>query len=310
LSFGSNATRPHPHSDYPSFYELEHALVPALQARGAVWPKLHFVDAAEYPRLLPAGSSPRYADAKKIRERRFTKARSRQQPTEDLQVLAVASALLEVARRAPHADVLIWEDDCHACRGLLRALSQPIDAGVFEPSGDDNLELGAQDLAWSGTGAVVKVGNGGSGVLIPAATVHDLVDFFLRWRGLENVDVLMWRWGKEQALLPDFLSVETFSAHRGRRSSLHPSKFTAPTWGRVNCRNMLDYWWGADYYEVRLGEDAAIGSKHGVFCPLLGLKDLAQQWKCGIRPWEIPLLEPAVRADPANAVAENKESAP
>ena len=48
--------------------------------------------------------------------------------------------------------------------------------------------------------------------------------------------------------LEEYLSMKTWAAHRGIRSSFRTGPTEKGLWGRVECGNSLDYWWG-DYVD-------------------------------------------------------------
>ncbi len=122
--------------------------------------------------------------------------------------------------------------------------------------------------------AMMKVGNGGSGVVVPRAQAWPLLAYLASHRGRENVDVLMYLFALDSGW-SDYLAHKTLSAHRGRRTSLKISNAFTPVWGRVECGNALDHYWG---------EYAPCGNSSAAL-------RIAQHWKC-------PLL-PRVEADAA-----------
>lgn len=145
-------------------------------------------------------------------------------------VAAVESALHLVASDAA-PDVLIWEDDCFMCDGTFMHLSDAANALRRLPVGD--------------TWGSLKVGNGGSGVLLNANQIGSLINYLKLHRGSENVDVAMWRFVASKGLT-DYISKRTYSAHRGERTSFKQLHSTVGLWKRVQCGNELDYYWG-DY---------------------------------------------------------------
>ena len=72
--------------------------------------------------------------------------------------------------------MLFWEDDNHVCPGTFAMLE-----GMLAK------------VATSEKFGVVKVGNGGSGIVYDYRWAADLVDYMKMHRGSENVDVQLWR---------------------------------------------------------------------------------------------------------------------
>ena len=160
------------------------------------------------------------------------------------QDLDIASIAMVAAASSPKAGLLMWEDDCVVCPGTLRHLSTA--EAALEASGR--------------MAGALKVGNGGSGIQYSPRLTWPLIAYLVSHRGALNVDVLMWR-ALMVAEEEDYLSVYTFSAHRGRRSSLKQTYGNVASWGRVKCGNELDFYWG-EYAE----------------CSPPGL---AGSWRCG-----------------------------
>jgi hypothetical protein len=150
---------------------------------------------------------------------------------------------------------MVWEDDAHACNGTLRLLA------AFTGALDSGL-----DPRWG----MIRVGNGGSGLLVQREIVSGLTPYLVTRRGSENVDVSMWRYAHSGGY-PDYISRLSWSAHRGLYSSFRGGAGAAPTWGRVHCTNELDFHWGwmKDCDVGRLtggaaaGAGATAGSKQG-----------------------------------------------
>lgn len=177
------------------------------------------------------------------------------------QTLDFVSAFRHAAGASPRAHLLVWEDDCVACKGTLNVLA------------DTTAALRAFDPDWG----ALKVGNGGSGLLFHSDLVFNMLRYVASRRGSENVDVSMWRFLHSGAY-SDYLSKPTFSAHRGYFSSFKGGMH----WGRVACGNELDMWWG--WYIpcdlTRMGDTAASVDEHGA----TGMtpEQLAQTWRCSI----------------------------
>jgi len=144
------------------------------------------------------------------------------------QTLDFVGGLRAAAALSPRAHAMVWEDDAHACNGTLRLLA------AFTGVLDSGL-----DPRWG----MVRVGNGGSGLLVQHEIVSGLTPYLVTRRGSENVDVSMWRYAHSGGY-PDYISRLSWSAHRGLYSSFRGGAGAAPTWGRVHCSNELDFHWG------------------------------------------------------------------
>jgi len=190
--------------------------------------------------------------AKRIVKRRLVQ--------QDLDFVGLGAA---AAARSPTASLAVWEDDCAVCPGTVAFVQ-----GWMK----DMQELDPQT-------AMLKVGNGGSGVLVPQPVVWPLLAYMASHRGRENVDVLMYLFALDSGW-SDYLGKKTLSAHRGRRTSLKISNAFTPVWGRVECGNALDFYWG-EYEEC--GNSTTV-SKH-----------IATAWRCPKLPREEaePLVQPA-----------------
>jgi hypothetical protein len=172
------------------------------------------------------------------------------------QTLLYIAVLEAVQALSPTALLLLWEDDCHMCRRTLDVLA----------------DLHAVTTAHHTASFVGKVGNGGSGILIPAAVLPSLLEFLKLHRSESNVDVLLWRATKERPdPIPDLTSVHVWSAHRGERSSF-PERawFRGPAYvqRRLPCETILDIYWGKEFYS-----DGA--------CEPFGLPASLPLWRCG-----------------------------
>jgi len=214
-------------------------------------PRITLIDAKEFNRSIEMNPPPFGWGTPPVPSRR-KKAPPRGEINQNLQL---ADALDEVSRRiAPGGRgrdvehhrppaVLVWEDDCHVCRGAFRALGQPQMQGVApgmwgwgDRGSSDSLESGLGSGSGSDPGStarwpinatvdnrrnammtpLVKVGNGGSGVLLHPRIAFDGVSQYLRaTRGRYNPDVGVWRLWADELGSPDLLSHRTYSAHRG-----------------------------------------------------------------------------------------------
>lgn len=193
------------------------------------------------------------------------------------QLLDFVSAMRFAAARSPAAHLLTWEDDCFACPATVSAYSRA--AAVLDVA----------EPQW----AVIKVGNGGSGILFNQDVVSRAIWYLQTRRGSDNVDVSMWRFAFSGGW-PDFLSFRTRSAHRGTTSSFRMQM--GSTWARVRCGGELDNYWGQYRYcngvELLHRLRAAAGSDAGDGGDLQrsALIDVAEvvsrtfmhDWKCGI----------------------------
>ena len=141
------------------------------------------------------------------------------------QTLDFVSALRHAAGFSPASHLLVWEDDCHACTGVLSLLGHTMQA------------LDTFDPRWG----ALKVGNGGSGLLVHRDLVAGLLAYLTTRRGSENVDVSLWRYVFNGGY-SDYISKLSWAAHRGLQSSFKLE--AAQTWNRVHCTNKLDRHWG------------------------------------------------------------------
>jgi len=141
------------------------------------------------------------------------------------QTLDFVSAARHAAAFSPASHLLVWEDDCHACTGVLSLLGHTMQA------------LDTFDPRWG----ALKVGNGGSGLLVHRDLVAGLLPYLMTRRGSENVDVSMWRYVFNGGY-SDYISKLSWSAHRGLQSSFKLA--VGQTWNRVHCTNELDRHWG------------------------------------------------------------------
>ena len=169
------------------------------------------------------------------------------------QLLDFVSIGAHAVSHSPSASVAVWEDDCAVCRGTLGFLQRGL------------VQLQRADPHT----ALLKVGNGGSGILIPRALAWPLLAYLAAHRGRENVDVLMYLFALDSGW-SDYLAHKTLSAHRGRRTSLKISNAFTPVWGRVECGNELDFYWG---------EYAHCGNSSSALL-------IAKDWKCPQIPRE------------------------
>ena len=140
------------------------------------------------------------------------------------QTLDFVSGIRHAGAMSPAAHVLIWEDDCYACPGTLSYVERTASAiSLFDPH-------------WG----ALKVGNGGSGMLFHSDIVSSLITYMVTRRGSDNVDVAMWRF-LHSGGYSDYLCKLTWSAHRGLTSSF---RVGGQSWKRVECGNLLDFYWG------------------------------------------------------------------
>ncbi len=174
------------------------------------------------------------------------------------QVLDFASLGVEAVHRSPTAALAIWEDDCFVCGGSLSFLYQWQQRLVqYDPRT-----------------ALLKVGNGGSGIVVPQPLAKALLTYIISHRGRENIDVLMYLFALDSTW-SDYLAHRTLSAHRGRRTSLKINNAFTPVWGRVECGNALDFYWG-EYAACGNGTQAvAVAAEWKCSAPVRGEAELA-----------------------------------
>jgi len=141
------------------------------------------------------------------------------------QTLDYVSAARHAAAFSPASHLLVWEDDCHACTGVLSLLGHTMQA------------LDTFDPRWG----ALRVGNGGSGLLVHRDLVAGLLTYLTTRREADNVDVAMWRYVFNGGY-SDYISKTSWAAHRGLQSSF--KMWVGQTWNRVHCTNALDRHWG------------------------------------------------------------------
>jgi plasmid stability protein len=148
------------------------------------------------------------------------------------QQLDYTAALRFAAARAPGAHVGLLEDDSFVCPETLPALARTVRA------------LDLADPLWGG----IKLGNGGSGIVVHRELVAALILYLQTRRGSENVDVAMWRFLRDNAW-PEYLGFRTRVAHRGTVSTFGMERNDGQAWShlwrRAHCGGGLDNHWGA-----------------------------------------------------------------
>lgn len=87
----------------------------------------------------------------------------------------------------------------------------------------------------------------------------------------------------------EYLAKGTLAAHRGIRSSFKPGQLERGLWGRVECGNLLDFWWG-EYVD----------------CPGL------EGWRCSVyKPGSLPAAAKTVQApQPPPSPPQTREADP
>jgi hypothetical protein len=254
-----------PQSSFPAFYGIHDC----NDIKNESW--VSFVDAAEYPRLVevlrpirdavPRTERPQRAEVrlealKKIPFNTLTNLGAKREGGV-AQTLLYVAAMEAVALRSPAAHQLVWEDDCQVCRGAMHAFG---DLVAHQLRGAEQLQFTA------------KVGNGGSGILVPHNTLELVLRFLKTRRSESNVDILFWRATKErEARIPDFVSKYVYAAHRGERSSFMEHSWLAGAkfiQRRIPCSSGLEAYWGKTFYVAHSCDDFRYPEGTG-------------PWKCG-----------------------------
>jgi len=184
------------------------------------------------------------------------------------QQLDFVSALRFGAARAPDAHLAVLEDDSLVCPETLPAIARAVRA------------LDLADPLWGG----LKLGNGGSGIVVHRELAAGLILYLQTRRGSENVDVAMWRFMKDMAW-SEYLAYGTRVAHRGAISSFSLQKSDGQRWGhawsRARCGAQLDFHWGT-YDSCNGAEAARRAGARGAGPPLASAAGdwLERQFRC------------------------------
>eukprot|EP00960_Hanusia_phi_P061904 764975-Hanusia_phi.AAC.1 len=167
--------------------------------------------------------------------------------TEVNQTLDIVSAAQIVQSRSPQAFFLLWEDDCKMCAGSLSLLEEALDKIEQAKRSSHPGRAPARPQQGLADFCVLKIGNGGSGLLLNRKYVVEAISFWKQSRGLDNHDVALWKFCISKNL-SQYKSKHIYSSHQGQITSFRDTEsikeLSKHLWPRKKCLADLNEQWG------------------------------------------------------------------